>query len=95
MATSITRAAVTGIKNAIARGGALDPCLPIRVRGDAREHGVGLPRRLGGGPGLARFGAFPLGEVVLPSMNVWVDDSVIAPVEGQPLHNRYVRGSLG
>ncbi|MBI2975758.1 MAG: methenyltetrahydromethanopterin cyclohydrolase [Chloroflexi bacterium] len=36
-----------------------------------------------GGLGKATFGAFPLGEVVLPSINVWVDDPVIATVASQ------------
>jgi methenyltetrahydromethanopterin cyclohydrolase len=36
-----------------------------------------------GGLGRATFGAFPLGDVVLPSINVWVDNPVIATVASQ------------
>ncbi len=36
-----------------------------------------------GGLGRASYGAFPLGGVTLPSINVWVDDPVLATVASQ------------
>jgi methenyltetrahydromethanopterin cyclohydrolase len=94
MEFSINQAAVAMIKDAIARAEALS----IRVSQSACgatlvdmgldcagswEAGRIFVEAGLGGLGKATFGAFPLGEVVLPSINVWVDNPVIATVASQ------------
>jgi len=91
---SINQGAVALIKDAVARAEALS----IRVSQSACgatlvdmgldcagswEAGRIFVEAGLGGLGKATFGAFPLGEVVLPSINVWVDDPVIATVASQ------------
>ena len=91
---SVNRAAVSLIKDAIARADELN----IRVSRSAcgatlADMGLTCPGgweagrifvEAGlGGLGEATFGTFPLGDGAMPSINVWVDDPVIATVASQ------------
>jgi methenyltetrahydromethanopterin cyclohydrolase len=91
---SINRAAVRMIQDAIARAGALSigvsrsACGATLVDMGLDCHGGWEAGRIFveaglGGLGRATFGAFTLGTTVLPSINVWVDDPVVATVASQ------------
>ncbi|MBI4770690.1 MAG: methenyltetrahydromethanopterin cyclohydrolase [Chloroflexi bacterium] len=94
MRNSINQAAAGMIKDAIARADALSIRVSRATCG-ATLVDMGLGCSGGweagrifveaglGGLGRATFGAFPVGDSVLPSINVWVDEPVIATVASQ------------
>ncbi len=91
---SVNQAATALIKDAIARADALN-ILVSRADCGATLVDMGLHCVGGweagrifveaglGGLGRASYGAFPLGGATLPSINVWVDDPVLATVASQ------------
>jgi methenyltetrahydromethanopterin cyclohydrolase len=91
---SVNQAAASLIKDAIARADALNIKV-ARAACGATLVDMGLDCVGGweagrifveaglGGLGRATYGAFPLGSRMLPSINVWVDDPVLATVASQ------------
>lgn len=91
---SVNQAAASLIKDAIARADALNIKV-ARAACGATLVDMGLNCVGGweagrifveaglGGLGRATYGAFPLGSSMLPSINVWVDDPVLATVASQ------------
>jgi methenyltetrahydromethanopterin cyclohydrolase len=91
---SVNQAAVKMIKDAIARADALNigvaraNCGSVLVDmglacvGGWEAGRIFVEAGLGG-LGRATYGAFPLGQCTLPSINVWVDDPVLATVASQ------------
>jgi methenyltetrahydromethanopterin cyclohydrolase len=91
---SVNQAAASLIKDAIARADALNIKV-ARAACGATLVDMGLNCVGGweagrifveaglGGLGRATYGAFPLGSSMLPSVNVWVDDPVLATVASQ------------